>query len=128
MRIFQQLYQSPTRLLVLLASASALAACSSSTDVVGSRSVKLTGPSGERTVEMWRGVTVPLTAKALDAKGQLVTDAVFTFTAKNANIASVDGAGRVTGVSVGTTFVLVRTSNGNVALTDSVQVTVSTPL
>jgi uncharacterized protein YjdB len=55
------------------------------------------------------GAEAPLTARAFDANGYLVADAVFTWTALNPAVAQVDGTGLVTALSVGFTKVRART-------------------
>jgi uncharacterized protein YjdB len=48
------------------------------------------------------GSTAQLTASAFDASQNALTDRAFTWTTSNANVATVDGSGVVTGVAAGT--------------------------
>lgn len=62
-------------------------------------SISLISPSGEYRVEV--GKTLALTARAVNAKGDVVVPETLTWESSNPAVATVDGNGLVTGVTVG---------------------------
>jgi len=58
------------------------------------------------------GAVSQIQATARDASGQVVQGVTFQWSSRNVNIATVDQAGNVTGVSVGTTTVVATAPNG----------------
>lgn len=70
------------------------------------------------------GATVALSAAAFDAEDAPVTGAAFTWTSRDETIATVSGAGLVTGVAAGTVYIVASVENGQ---RDSALVTVEAP-
>lgn len=66
------------------------------------------------------GATVQLGATAFDAEGQTVKDAPFTWSSSNTALATVDTAGLVTAVAVGTAYIVA--SSGPAADSATVQI------
>lgn len=71
------------------------------------------------------GSTTQLAATAADANGHAIEKTSFTWSSSNPGVASVDGSGRVRGVSVGTATITARAGNRTASATVTVS---STPV
>jgi hypothetical protein len=104
------------------------AACSSSTDVSRQpQSITVSAPGGAHQIALNLGTSLKLTAMAKDAAGDVIAGAgPFSFTSRNSLIVTVDTAGVITSVGLGSTYVVMKLPSGARTLTDSVGVAVGT--
>lgn len=99
-----------------------LAACGSSTASSGPASIAIVDLG--KVFAMVVGTNVTLRTVVNDAAGNNIANAVVSFTSRKPQVAIVDGAGAVTGVASGNTYIVASTVNGARTLSDSVLVDV----
>ena len=86
---------------LILALSSGLAACHNSTDSPTPHPFLISSAQSSLTVAVGKKTSMTLTV--VDQYGSVMTNPVLTYSSENNAIATVDGSGVITGVSVGTT-------------------------
>jgi uncharacterized protein YbjQ (UPF0145 family) len=105
---------------------SVLSACGSSTASHAPASITVVDATGNKFFGLLPSGKLALRVVVSDAAGSTIANAVVSFTSRNPQVVTVDAAGVVTGIAVGTTNVVASTVDGGRTLSDSVRVSVGT--
>ena len=102
--------------------------CSDPTATYRITSISMTGPRGERSITLAVGAQVPLTIHARTEGGlEVAPSTSYLVVARQPQVAQVDTAGVITGISAGTTVIVASLDDSGRTLTDSLPVTVTAP-
>lgn len=116
------------RAISTFAIAAVVCGCSDPTTTYRIASITVAGPRNAKTVTVDVGARVPLTPHARTESGlEVIPLNSYVFVSRQPQIASVDTAGVVTGLSVGTTVVVASLDDSGRTLADSVSVSVTAP-